>query len=134
MKKYLLDTHAFIWAITDDDQLSKSVLNLLQDKSSVLFVSVVSFWELAIKLQKGKLYLEDFQIQNLSFYCQKLGITQIPLTPKDAFDFIKFPFDENHKDPFDRMLVCQCVAHGYTLVSKDAKMAAYRENGLECVW
>jgi len=134
MKKYLLDTHAFIWAITDDDQLSKSVLNLLQDKSSVLFVSVVSFWELAIKLQKGKLYLEDFQIQNLSFYCQKLGITQIPLTLKEAVDFATFPFAENHKDPFDRMLVCQCIAHGYTLVSKDEKMAVYRENGLECVW
>jgi len=134
MKKYMLDTHAFIWAIVGKSKLSELVLNVLQDNKNALFVSVLSHWEMAIKYRKGKLYFENFDIQNLSGYCEKLGIKITHLTPEEATHYSTFPFAENHKDPFDRMLVCQCIAHGYTLVSKDEKMAAYKENGLECVW
>jgi len=134
MKKYLLDTHTFIWAIVDDDKLSKPVLEILQDSDSQLFVSAVSFWEIAIKYGKGKLYLENFQIQNISDYCTRLMIKQIPLSPVEALNYSSFPFAENHKDPFDRMLIYQCIANDYVLLSKDAKMEVYKENGLKCIW
>jgi PIN domain nuclease of toxin-antitoxin system len=134
MKKYLLDTHTFIWAIVDDDKLSKPVLNLLQDNDNLLFVSAVSFWEIAIKHGKGKLDLENFQIQNISDYCRKLGIKPIPLASEDAINYSNFPFSKDHKDPFDRMLICQCIANDYILVSKDAKMEMYKDDGLKCIW
>jgi len=134
MKKYLLDTHTLIWAVVDDDKLSKPVLKILQDSDSRLFVSAVSFWEIAIKLGKGKLYVENFQIQHIPGYCKKLGIEPIPLMPDEAINYSGLPFHENHKDPFDRMLIYQCITGNYTLVSKDDKMKFYENDGLECIW
>jgi PIN domain nuclease of toxin-antitoxin system len=134
MKKYLLDTHVLIWAVVDDDKLSKPVLKILQNNDSQLFVSAVSFWEIAIKHGKGKLYFENFQIQNIPDYCRRLGIEQIPLMPDEAINYSNLPFYENHKDPFDRMLIYQCIRGNYTLVSKDDKMKFYENDGLECIW
>ena len=134
MKKYLLDTHTFIWAVLDDDKLSRPVLNLFQDNNCPLFVSAVSFWEMSIKQGKGKLNFENFHIQHLFDYCKRLGVKPISLPPEEAINYSKLSFIESHKDPFDRMLICQCIANGYVLVSRDARMAEYKTNGLECVW
>ena len=134
MKKYLLDTHTLIWAIVDKNKLSKFVLKILQDDNNLLFVSAVSFWEIAIKHGKGKLDLENFQIRDIPEYCKKLEIKQIPLMPEDAINYSSMPFYENHKDPFDRMLICQCIREKYTLISKDDKMKFYVNDGLKCIW
>jgi PIN domain nuclease of toxin-antitoxin system len=134
MRKYLLDTHTLIWAIVDKNKLSNFVLKVLQDNDSKLFVSAVSFWEIAIKHGKGKMDLENFQIQKIPDYCCRLAIEQIPLMPKDAINYSVLPFYENHKDPFDRMLIYQCISGNYTLISKDDKMKYYEDVGLECVW
>jgi len=134
MKKYLLDTHTLIWAIVGKSLLSERVLEVLQDNDNQLFVSAISFWEIAIKHGKGKLNLENFQIQNIFDYCRKLEIKLIPLIPEEAINYSNFPFSDNHKDPFDRMLIYQCIANNYTLVSKDAKMSMYHEYGLNCIW
>jgi PIN domain nuclease of toxin-antitoxin system len=89
---------------------------------------------MAIKHGKGKLDLENFQIQNIPDYCKKLMIKQIPLLPEDAINYSNFPFSENHKDPFDRMLIYQCIANDYVLISKDAKMSIYKNDGLKFIW
>jgi PIN domain nuclease of toxin-antitoxin system len=134
MRKYLLDTHTFIWAIVDRNKLSELVLKILQDNNNQLFVSALSFCEIAIKHGKGKLDLENFQIQNMPDYCRRLEIEQIPLMPKDAIYYSNLLFAENHKDPFDRMLIYQCIRSGYTLVSKDDKMKLYENNDLKYIW
>jgi len=134
MTEYLLDTHTLIWSIVNRKKLSDLVLNTLQDSDNKLFISAVSFWEIAIKHRKGKLDLENFQIQNIPDYCRRLMIKQIPLSPEEAINYSSFPFAENHKDPFDRMLIYQCIANDYVLVSKDAKMDVYKEYGLKCIW
>jgi len=134
MRKYLLDTHTLIWAIVDKSKLSNLVLKILQNNDSKLFVSAVSFWEIAIKHGKGKMNLENFQIQNIPEYCIRLAIEQIPLMPEDAINYSALPYYENHKDPFDRMLIYQCIRGNYTLISKDDKMKNYEDVGLECIW
>jgi PIN domain nuclease of toxin-antitoxin system len=134
MRKYLLDTHTLIWAIMDETKLSKPVLQILQDNNSRLFVSVVSFWELAIKFGKGKIDLENLNLHNIPDYCRKLAIKQIPLMPEDAINYSELPAYENHKDPFDRMLIYQCISGNYTFISKDEKMKYYEGDGLECIW
>jgi len=134
MRKYLLDTHTLIWAIVDKSKLSNLVLKILQDNDSNLFVSAVSFWEIAIKHGKGKMDLENFQIQNIPDYCRRLAIEQIPLMPEDTLNYSALPFYENHKDPFDKMLICQCICGNFTLISKDDKMKYYQGVGLECIW
>ena len=133
MKRYLLDSHTVIWAMTDPDRLSKQVLKILQD-SEQLFVSAVSFWEIAIKHGKGKLQLNNFQIQDIPDYCRRLGIQQIFLTPDQAITYSNLPLSEDHKDPFDRMLVHQCIKGNYTLISRDDKMKIYEKDGLNWVW
>ena len=134
MKKYLLDTHTFIWAIAGKTKLSDVALRILQENDNQLFVSAVSLWEIAIKHGKGKLYLENFQIHEIPDYCRRLRIKQIPLTPEDAISYSDLPFYGSHKDPFDRMLVYQCISGYYTLISKDDKMQIYANDGLECIW
>jgi len=134
MKKYLLDTHTLIWAIVDKNKLSKQVLKILQDNDNKIFVSAVSFWEIAIKHGKGKMDLENFQIRNIPDYCRRLSIEQIPLMPEDAINYSDLPFYENHKDPFDRMLIYQCIRCNFILVSKDDKMKFYENDGLELIW
>ena len=133
MKKYLLDTHTLIWAIVDKNKLSKQVLKILQDNDNKIFVSAVSFWEIAIKHGKGKMDLENFQIRNIPEYCRRLAIEQIPLMPEDAINYSDLPFYENHKDPFDRMLIYQCIRCNFILVSKDDKMKFYENDGLELI-
>ena len=134
MRKYLLDTHTLIWALVDKNKLSELVLKVLLDVDNQLFVSAVSFWEISIKHGKGKLDLENFQIQNIPDYCRRLGIKQIPLMPEEAINYSCLPFSENHKDPFDRMLIYQCIKGDYTLVTKDDKMKLYQGNGLKYIW
>ena len=134
MRKYLLDTHTLVWTIVDESKLSKTVLGILQDEKNELFVSTVSFWEIAIKYAKGKLYLENFQIRNISDYCERLDIKQIPLMSEDTIYYSELLFSEEHKDPFDRMLICKSIRRNYTLVSKDSKMKIYEANGLKHIW
>ena len=134
MRKYLLDTHTLIWAIVDKNKLSNLVLNILQDNDSKLFVSAVLFWEIAIKHGIGKIDLDNFHIQDIPDYCRKLAIEQVPLMPEDAINYSALSFYEKHKDPFDRMLIQQCISGNYTLLSKDEKMKYYEDVGLECIW
>jgi PIN domain nuclease of toxin-antitoxin system len=84
MRQYLLDTHTLIWAIVDAGKLSRTALNILQDVNNQLFVSVVSFWEIAIKHAKGKLYIENFEISRIPDYCKRLGIETVALTSEDT--------------------------------------------------
>jgi len=134
MRKYLLDSHTLIWAIVDDSKLSTKVLNILQDRDNELFVSAVTFWEIAIKTGKGKLDLKNFNIQLLPFYCNKLEIKQIYLMSEEAISYVDLTVYEEHKDPFDRMLVCQCIKNDYTLISKDSRIRLYEKDGLRYVW
>ena len=134
MNRYLLDTHTLIWTITDDTKLSANVRKILQDRNNILLVSAVSFWEMAIKYGKGKLDLENLDINSIPDYCEILGIEQIPLMPDEAINYSQLFLSENHKDPFDRMLIYQCIKNNYTLVSIDEKMKFYKKEGLKCIW
>ncbi len=133
--KYLVDTHTLLWAITDAEVLPKSVAELLSasDKNEIL-VSTVSFWEIAIKTSIGKLQLENFDIFKLPEYCDALGFSIIKLNSQDALYYVKIAVRENHKDPFDRMLIATAIKNGYTLISKDHKIPQYQKDGLSVFW
>ena len=64
--KLLFDTHTFIWWDSQPNQLSQTALALLQDRSSILLLSVVSIWEMQIKLQVGKLTLNRALVESMS--------------------------------------------------------------------
>jgi len=133
MRKLVLDTHTLLWAIGDSDKLPKQVVQLIANKENRIFVSTISLWEIAIKLNIGKLNL-NFSPDDILAYCQRMGVEFIPLEPLDALGFLKLPTKKEHKDPFDRMLIYQCIKGSYTLVSRDDKMKFYETDGLKCIW
>jgi len=131
--KLLLDTHTLLWAIGKTDELSARVIREIRDTNNEVLVSAVSLWEIALKHSIGKLLI-NFEIQDIPEYCGDMGFELIPLEPADAMSCPRLPQENGHKDPFDRMLVCQCIKHEYVLVSREAKTEMYKESGLKCIW
>lgn len=120
--KGLLDTHTFIWWDSDPARLSAAVLTFIRDPANVVFLSVVSVWEILIKFQLGKLTLHA-PLADLVSQQQANGIRILPVTLDHALALEKLPTP--HKDPFDRLLVCQAIAEGATLLTGDAIFAQY---------
>jgi len=133
MKKLMLDTHVLLWAIGKSDELSPHVTEHISNKENEVFVSAISLWEIALKHSVGKLML-NFAVEDIPKYCQEMNFYLISLKPLEALGFLKLPLKINHKDPFDRMLIYQCISGNYTLVSRDDKMKFYENDGLECIW
>ena len=121
--KLLLDTHIFLWFINGDPRLPAATLVALRDPSNQVYLSVVSFWEVAVKYQLGKLPLPDSPEIFLSAYCSLHRIQTLPLEPGCIAELLTLP--PIHRDPFDRMLVSQALHHNLTLVSEDALVRSY---------
>jgi PIN domain nuclease of toxin-antitoxin system len=132
--KLLLDTHALLWSIGNSDKLSKKALEEIQNPHNDVLVSAVSLWEIALKYQLGKLFLGSFDIKDIPVYCEKIGFELISLDPVEALESANLSQKENHKDPFDRMLIYQCIRNYYTLVSQDNQIKEYRSDGLKYLW
>jgi PIN domain nuclease of toxin-antitoxin system len=131
--KFLLDTHTLLWAIGKSNELSERVIHEIKNPNNEVLISAVSLWEIALKYNLGKLVV-DFDIKNIPEYCVTMGLELIPLAPIDALNSLQLPQKNNHKDPFDRMLIYQCIKNEYTLVGKDAKIEQYGEHGLKYIW
>jgi PIN domain nuclease of toxin-antitoxin system len=123
MSSILLDTHVFIWLSENDFNLPNSVLKII-DNTEEVFVSVISFWEIAIKLNIGKITLqEDFNKIESRFSNTRLIL--LPISIDDTVQLYKLAVFTNHKDPFDRMLIAQAIGRSIPLVSADKKFDAY---------
>jgi len=131
--KLLLDTHTLLWAIGKTNELSEKVIHELKNANNEILVSAVSLWEIALKHSLGKLII-SFETKNIPEYCKHMGFELIPLEALTALNSQRLPQKNNHKDPFDRMLIYQCIINGYTLVSKDTKTKLYKEDGLKYIW
>jgi PIN domain nuclease of toxin-antitoxin system len=131
--KLLLDTHTLLWAIGKSNELSRTVIQEIKSPDNEILVSAVSLWEIALKHSIGKLVV-DFDVENTPEYCNKMRFKLIPLEPIDALNSLRLPQKNNHKDPFDRMLIYQCIKNDYILVSKDARMELYKKDGLKYIW
>jgi PIN domain nuclease of toxin-antitoxin system len=132
--KLLLDTHTLLWSIGKSNELPQRVINELENSTNEIVISAVSLWEIALKYRVGKLIIESFDIREIPKYCEKMGFELIPLDPIEALNSLQLPIKENHKDPFDRMLIYQCIQNRYTLVSKDSRLKLYKDDGLKYIW
>ena len=130
--KLLLDTHTLLWTIGKTDELSDFVKHELKNAHNEILVSAVSLWEIALKYSIGKLIV-NFDVLKVPEYCQNMGFTLIPLNPDEALNSLRLP-PKKHKDPFDRMLIYQCINNGWTLVSRDTKIEVYKKDGLKYFW
>jgi PIN domain nuclease of toxin-antitoxin system len=132
--RLLLDTHALLWAIAKSGELSARAKQEITSPRNEIFVSAVSLWEIALKCGVGKLNINFFDIENIPEYCEQMDFELISLEPEDALSSLRLQQKDNHKDPFDRMLIYQCIKNDYVFVSKDSKIKAYEKDGLKRIW
>ena len=116
--KLLLDTHALLWWLDDDDRLERSAVEAVA-QADVVAVSAASAWEIGIKQAIGKLTGPH----DLSTELATNGFTELPVTVAHALAAGALP--PHHSDPFDRMLIAQARLEGLTLVTRDPRFAEY---------
>lgn len=121
--RVLLDTHAFLWWINDDLQLSSEARSLITDPTNEIFFSAASGWEIAIKAQIGKLRfppnLEQFVLKQL----QMNSFTVLPMHLSHTLRVYALP--PLHGDPFDRILVAQSQIESMPILTRDGLIAQY---------
>lgn len=120
---YLLDTHTVIWFITNDVKLPISTKNIIEDLNNNCFVSIASYWEIAIKHSLGRL---DFAItiEDVFDFIDKSGFDILPITLPHILALSKLP--QLHNDPFDRIMISQSLSEKLTLISKDSQFEKYK--------
>ncbi len=122
MKKLLLDTHILIWYFQENDQLNSEIVNLLEDCDNTLYFSMISLWEISIKMNIGKLKL-DASFSNLLTFLKEFNINILPITILDIEYYLNLPL--YHRDPFDRILVAQAINNQLILISCDVAFDNY---------
>jgi PIN domain nuclease of toxin-antitoxin system len=118
----LLDTHAFLWAISEDRRLGKQSRKLLLHDASAVWLSHVSLWEIAIKhaLARADMPLSAAQATQ---WAEEAGFALLPIAVPHLLTLEQLPL--HHRDPFDRLLVAQAVREELTLLSSDGAFQAY---------
>ncbi len=121
--RLLLDTHVVLWALGDPDRLAPVARTAIADATVELAVSTATVWELAIKVGLGKLRLPGSVAQWFVPAVVELGAQWLEVTAIEAAAVETLP--THHRDPFDRLLIVQALAGGWTLVTADAAFAGY---------
>lgn len=130
---FLLDTHTLIWAFLYITKLSKAVTEILENPRLDVYASVINYWEISIKVERGKLKLEGFLPEDLPELSKEMGLKTFRLNEKDASSFFKLS-KNHHRDPFDRMLIWQAINNNYTLLTCDPEIKLYEQVGLKTFW
>jgi len=127
--KILLDTHAFLWWIRDDEQLSGKARKAIANERNHCFLSTASCWEMAIKKSLGKLEIpEPFE----GFVAEQLGANQFSILPIDLRHVSRVSrLAFHHRDPFDRLLAAQAAEEDMVIASVDPIFHKY---GIERLW
>jgi PIN domain nuclease of toxin-antitoxin system len=126
----LLDTCTFNWILTDPKKLSAGVRELCTDEENNVHLSVISVWEIALKHSQGKMDLPAPLAKILLKEMVERLITGMAFTLQASLRSINLPF--HHKDPFDRMLICQALAHDLVILTPDKNFRKYE--GVKVVW
>ena len=120
---FLLDTHTFLWFISGDKQLPDSVVKKIEDISEPCYISIASFWEIAIKIQIGKLKLE-ISLEELYRFAEINQIKIISINEKHLVTLLKLGLI--HNDPFDRLIIAQAISEKLIVVAKDKEFKKYK--------
>jgi PIN domain nuclease of toxin-antitoxin system len=122
--KMLLDTHAFLWFVLNDQQLSATARAHIVDSENDVLISPASYWELAIKVSLGKYTLSRSIDEFLDAGIAGNDFTILPILPAHRALVSTLPF--HHRDRFDRLLVAQAIVEGVPIVSGDPALDAYQ--------
>jgi len=126
---YLLDTHALLWFLSGDERISPKSRKIISDPKNRCFISIVSLWEMAIKIKIGKLDL-SFELKELATYLSRNNIEVLPI----AFEHIleMMDLEDHHRDPFDRIILAQAKFERLIIISKDENFPKYAH--IKLIW
>lgn len=121
--RFLLDTCTFLWICRGGGGLSGLATAQISDPGNNLYFSAISAWEIVLKVSLGKLRLPVPPRPFILEECSRHQIDQLPFRIEDAFPLFDLP--AIHKDPFDRMLVCQALTESLTILTPDPRIVQY---------
>ena len=127
--RVLLDTHSFLWLVTNDDSLSGLARSVFLELGNTLLLSAVTGFEISVKFSLGKLKLSEPPREFIQNRLRNNALTALPVTLAHTYRLGGLPF--HHRDPFDRLLVSQALEEDIPILSADAILSKY---GVERLW
>ena len=127
--KVMLDTHILLWAITDDPKLPIKARKLIENPDNEIFYSIVSPWEVEIKKIAHPAAM-PIGAKELVRYCIESGFQRLPIREEHIFllgSLERAPGTAPHHDPFDRIMICQCMSDDLIFVTHDTLIPGYNE-------
>jgi len=119
MTQFLLDTNVFLWYFCGTKRID-SIKQLIESEETDIFISSISFWEIALKMRSGKLTVN---LEQLHSHAEEHAFIELPITSKYMKAYLELP--DLHKDPFDHMLLAQAIYSPMRLITGDAFLAEY---------
>ena len=123
----LLDTHMILWAMSDDPKLNDKMRNIILDPNNTIYYSIASMWEVQIKYDIKKMPISGIEFMH---YCEQSGYHKLPIDDLHVVELAGLVRDEAapfHNDPFDRILISQAKAEGFTFLTHDSLLRGYNE-------
>lgn len=121
--RILLDTCTFLWIVTDSPELTQRARDAFQSTENEVYLSTVSTWEIAVRYSLGRLPLPESPESYIPRMRQEHGIETLPLDEESSLHLARLP--EVHRDPFDRMLICQSIVGGLVIMTPDEAITQY---------
>jgi len=118
----LIDTHALIWFITDNDKLPLKTKQLIENKENNCFVSIASYWEIGIKNSIGRLELNS-DLKTIFQIIEETGFETLPITTNQILR--NASLEIHHQDPFDRIIIAQSLIEKMTIITRDSQFEKY---------
>jgi PIN domain nuclease of toxin-antitoxin system len=125
--KFLLDTHALLWWLADDDQLGSRARAVVADPGNDILISMVSLWEIVVKVRIGKLQAD---IEEIIDAVQREGFAVLDVGMAHLVALAGLQM--HHRDPFDHLLIAQAITEDATFMSEDRNAAAYPVRRVTC--
>lgn len=129
--KYLLDTHYVLWSLLEPGKINEKIKEILEDPNKIKNISKISFWEISVKYKIGKLELNGITPEDILAGSQEAGFEIYDLSVEDIASSYKLPFIDNHRDPFDRLIIWQCMQNDLIMITADEKIKEYGKFNLK---
>ncbi|GAB1481419.1 type II toxin-antitoxin system VapC family toxin [Treponema sp.] len=127
--KILIDTHYLLWAFIDTGKIKKRIFEILLNEENEVYYSQASLWEISIKYNLGKLVLNNMQPEDFYTEIHNSFLQCKNLENEELISFHTLPIE--HRDPFDRMMIWQCIQSDYYFLSVDSETEKYMKYGLK---
>lgn len=127
--KVLVDTHTFVWALLNDHRLTTKAKHFLRSDETELVFSLVSLWEIAIKIKTGKLNTIGSSVAYIRDEMDNYSMELLPIRYEHILNLESLP--HHHSDPFDRLLISQSLTEGLPILTGDC---AFQRYGVKTIW